>query len=145
MVFEMSNIENKFLCDVKEVNFDIKGDDRGKLAIFEKGFNIPFDIKRVFYIYGADANISRGHHAHYKTRQLLIAVSGSVIINCEWKENKKSFILNSPDKGLLIDGMVWHTMDDFSQDCVLMVIADSSYDEADYIRDYNDFLKETAK
>lgn len=136
-------MKKNFLCNVEEVSLDVRGDSRGKLVVFEKGNkNIPFDVKRVFFIYGTQGNEARGHHAHYMTRQLLVATSGSVVVNCEWENKKKSFILDSPDKGLLIDGMVWHTMDKFSSDCVLMVIADTYYDEADYIRNYDDFLKE---
>jgi dTDP-4-dehydrorhamnose 3,5-epimerase-like enzyme len=112
--------------------------------VFQNGNNIPFDIKRVFFIHGTKNGITRGHHAHYKTRQLLVATSGSVKINCEWNREKKSFILDKPNKALLIDGMVWHTMDEFSSNCVLMVIADTYYDESDYIRDYDEFLKEVA-
>lgn len=138
----MRDVKDNYLCNVEEIDLDIKGDDRGHLVVFQNGNNIPFDIKRVFFIYGTKNGMARGHHAHYKTRQLLVATSGSARINCEWNGKKESFILNSPDKGLLIDGMVWHTMDDFSTDCVLMVMADTYYDEADYIRNYDDFLRE---
>ena len=141
----MNVVKDNYLCNVEEINLEIKGDDRGHLCVFQNGNNIPFDIKRVFFIYGTKDNVTRGHHAHYKTRQLLIATSGSVKINCEWERKKKSFILDTPDKALLIDGMVWHTMDDFSSDCVLMVVADTYYDESDYIRDYDVFLKEVNK
>ena len=135
-------MNREFLCNVEEISLDVKGDSRGKLVVFQRDNNIPFDIKRVFYIYGTQNDKSRGYHAHSVTRELLVATSGSVIVNCEWKNKKQSFILDSPDKGLLIDGMVWHTMDNFTSDCVLMVLADTYYDEADYIRDYDVFLKE---
>lgn len=138
----MSNSNQDFLCDVKKVFFDVKGDERGHLVVFQKGNNLSFDIKRVFFIYNTKDCISRGHHAHYKTKQLLVATSGCVQINCEWKGRKESFVLSRPDMGLIIEGMVWHTMDNFSSDCVLMVLADSYYDEADYVRDYNKFLRE---
>ena len=140
----MSNSNQDFLCNVEKVFFDVKGDDRGRLVFFQNGNNISFDVKRVFFIYNTKEDISRGLHAHYKTRQLLVATSGSVQINCEWNGRKESFVLDRPDIGLIIEGMVWHTMDNFSSDCVLMVLADSYYDEADYVRNYDEFLRITS-
>ena len=139
----MSNSNQDFLCNVEKVFFDVKGDDKGRLVFVQNGNKLSFDIKRVFFIYNTQKGISRGHHAHYKTRQLLLATSGSVQINCEWNGRKESFVLDRPDIGLIIEGMVWHTMDNFSSDCVLMVLADSYYDEADYVRDYDEFKRET--
>ena len=122
----------------------IHGDDRGSLIALENGHNLPFDVKRVYYIYGTKPDISRGFHAHKKLKQLLIAVSGSVTIKCEYGNEIKEFTLSRPDKGLLIEGLVWREMHDFSSDCVLMVLADEYYSEADYIRDYQTFLKEAS-
>lgn len=133
---------SNYLCNVQKLDFSVKGDSRGFLIPFEKGCNVPFDIKRFYYIYGSASDQKRGFHAHKKLKQLLIAVSGSVRICCEWNEKKENFILNSPNKGLLIEGMVWHVMDEFSKDCVLAVLASAPYDEADYVRDYNEFLRE---
>lgn len=120
------------------------GDPRGYLVALESNSNVPFEIRRVYYIYKTQENIVRGHHAHKKLRQLLVAVSGSVEIHCEYNGKKDVFVLDTPEKGLLIDGLVWHTMEKFSPDCVLMCLASDFYDEADYIRNFQDFLKESS-
>lgn len=131
----------KYLAKVEKVDFSLIGDNRGFLVPFEKEQNVPFDIKRFYYIYGSASDQRRGFHAHKQLKQLLIAISGSVRICCEWNGKKENFILNSPNKGLIIEGMVWHIMDEFSKDCVLAVLASDYYDESDYVRDYNEFLK----
>lgn len=134
-----------FAC-VRPVSLTKIGDPRGWLVPLEAGKNVPFSFKRVYCIFGTREGIVRGHHAHRALKQLLIATSGSVIVNCEWNGGKKSsYVLDSPEKGLLIEGMVWHTMADFTPDCVLTVLASDYYDEADYIRDYDIFLQEAAK
>lgn len=124
------------------IPLQIHGDDRGSLIALENGHNLPFDVKRVYYIYGTKEGVSRGFHAHKKLKQLLIAVSGNVTIKCEYNEQKKEYKLSRPDEGLLIEGLVWREMHDFSPDCVLLVLADDYYSEVDYIRDYQVFLKE---
>ncbi len=126
--------------DVKILS--VMGDDRGKLVALEENQDIPFDIKRVFYIYDTQEEISRGKHSHYKTQQFLIAVRGSCKVTLDDGKVKKTFLLNSPDRGLFQDAMVWGEMHDFSSDCVLMVLANEHYEEADYIKDYEIFLKE---
>jgi len=126
----------------KIINFKVMGDERGSLIAFEENHNVPFDIKRVFYIYGTQEGVSRGQHSHYKTRQLLIAINGSCKVTLDDGDKKETFLLNKPNVGLLQDALVWGTMLDFSQDCILMVFADTYYDESDYIRDYQEFLKE---
>ena len=120
----------------------IHGDDRGSLIALENGHNLPFDVKRVYYMYGTKSGVSRGFHAHKKLKQLLIAVSGSVEIHCEMHGPKTVYLLDAPDKGLLVEGMVWHTMENFSPDCILLVLADDYYDEGDYVRDYVAFKQE---
>ncbi|MBR4126189.1 MAG: FdtA/QdtA family cupin domain-containing protein [Alphaproteobacteria bacterium] len=130
------------------ISLQIHGDDRGSLIALENGLNLPFDVKRVYYIYGTKPDVARGFHAHKKLKQLLIAVSGSVTVKCEYADRKKEYTLNRPDEGLLIEGFVWREMHDFSPDCVLVVLADEYYSESDYIRDYRRFLnleKETNK
>ena len=124
------------------IPLQIHGDDRGSLIALENGHNLPFDVKRVYYIYGTESGVSRGFHAHKKLRQMLIAVSGSVEIHCEMHSQKTVYLLDTPDKALLVEGMVWHTMEKFSPDCVLMVLADDYYDENDYVRDYAVFKQE---
>ena len=124
------------------ISLQVHGDERGSLIALENGHNLPFDVKRVYYIYGIKEEVSRGFHAHKKLKQLLIAVSGSVEIHCEMHGQKMVYLLDTPDKGLLVEGMVWHTMENFSPDCVLMVLADDYYDESDYVRDYVVFKQE---
>lgn len=118
------------------------GDERGSLIALEENHNVPFDVKRVFYIYGTQGGISRGQHSHYKTKQLLIAVNGGCIVTLDdGRNNKETYTLNKPNVGLLQDELIWGSMHDFSHDCILMVLADSYYDDRDYIRNYDDFLK----
>lgn len=117
----------------------ILGDERGLLVAIESGIDIPFEIKRVFYIYGTQPNIPRGQHAHHKTKQYLIAVNGSCMVTLDNGQSKEIHELNQPNIGLFQDAMVWGTMHDFSADCVLLVLADQHYNEADYIRNYDDF------
>ena len=130
-------------ANIDLISFKIHGDERGHLVVLENGHNVPFDVKRVFYIYGTQPGIARGFHAHKKSKQLLIAVSGSVEIHCEMNGEKSVHVLDRPDKGLYVEGLVWHTMENFSPDCVLAVLADDYYNENDYIRDYEQFCKLT--
>ena len=120
----------------------VHGDNRGSLIALENGHNLPFDIKRVYYIYGTKAGVSRGFHAHRNLQQMLIAVNGRVSVKCEYGGHTETYVLDTPEKGLLIDGLVWREMYDFSPDCVLVVLASEYYSEADYIRDHQIFLKE---
>lgn len=121
-------------------NFNIIGDDRGSLISIESKIDIPFEIKRVYYIFGNKNNIRRGFHAHKNLQQVLIAVSGSCKILIDSGKSKEEVLLDSPKKGLLIKELLWREMFDFSADCVLLVLASEHYDEKDYIRDYNQFL-----
>jgi len=126
----------------KIINFKVMGDERGSLIALEENHNVPFDVKRVFYIYGTQGNITRGNHSHYKTKQLLIATNGGCRVTLDdGKGNKETYTLNKPNVGILQDELIWGSMHDFSHDCVLMVLADSYYDDKDYIRDYDTFLK----
>lgn len=124
------------------ISLQVHGDDRGSLIALENGYNLSFDVKRVYYIYGTKEGVSRGFHAHRKLKQLLIAVSGSVTVKTEHDGKTETHLLNRPDEGLLIEGFVWREMHDFSPDCVLIVLADDYYNEADYIRDYATFKRE---
>ena len=122
--------------------FKILGDHRGQLVALESNRQIPFDIKRVFYIYGTQEAISRGNHAHYKTKQLLVAVNGSCKVTLDNGRKKETFILNEPNLGLFQDSLIWGTMHDFSNDCVLLVLADRYYKKSDYITDFDEFLEQ---
>lgn len=121
------------------IEFKTLGDDRGSLISLEQNKNIPFEIKRIYYIFGTKENISRGFHAHKKLRQLAVCVRGSCRFVMDNGTQKEEIILDSPDKGLVIDAMQWHEMHDFSEDCIIIVLANDYYDESDYIRNYENF------
>ena len=121
--------------------FKVLGDHRGQLVALEANRQIPFDVKRVFYIYGTQEGVPRGNHSHYKTKQFLVAVNGSCKVTLDNGKEKETFDLNRPNLGLFQDALIWGTMHDFSSDCVLMVLADEYYDASDYITDYNKFLE----
>jgi dTDP-4-dehydrorhamnose 3,5-epimerase-like enzyme len=125
---------------IEIINFEIKGDERGSLISLEENKNIPFDIKRVYYIFNTVEGIRRGFHAHKKLKQLLVCVSGSCKVLLDDGKSKEEISLDNPNKGLLIESMIWREMFDFSPDCVLMVLANEVYDENDYLRDYQQFL-----
>jgi len=126
---------------VKTLNFDIKGDDRGSLIALEQYKEIPFDIKRVYYIFDTKEGVRRGYHAHKNLKQVAVCVKGSCKFLLDDGKSKEYVELNSPDIGLLIDKFVWREMYDFSPDCVLVVFADDYYDESDYIREYRQFIE----
>lgn len=125
----------------KIIDFTVHGDKNGNLISLEQNNNIPFEIKRMYYIYGTGSDITRGHHAHKKLKQVLVAISGSCDIKIDNGKEEHSVNLSSPEKGLLIDSVVWREMSNFSSDCVLVVLADSLYEEGDYLRDYDGFIK----
>lgn len=126
----------------KLINLKTLGDNRGSLIALEENDNIPFNIKRVYYIYETKTNVRRGFHAHKNLKQVAICVSGSCKFLLDNGTTKESVTLDSPEIGLYLSGLIWREMYDFSKDCVLMVLANAHYDENDYIRDYTDFLKE---
>ena len=129
---------------VQVISFNTHGDARGQLVALENFTDqVPFSIKRVYYIYDTTPGTIRGNHAHRALKQLLICISGACTILCEMPDGRKTeYRLDWPDKGLLIEGLVWRQMKEFSKDAVLMVLASERYDETDYIRDYNTFLKD---
>ena len=121
------------------VEFPVKGDDDGWLVALEGQNNIPFAIKRVYYIFGTRAGVRRGKHAHHALQQLMVCMTGSCKVLLDDGKQREEVVLASNDRGLFIDPMVWHEMYEFSSDCVLLVLADGWYDVADYIRDYGAF------
>lgn len=131
------------LANVRKVEFPTYGDARGRLIVQEACSDlVPFEIRRSFFIFDTTPGTVRGSHAHHKTRQMLICVSGACTIACEMPDGTKSTCrLDWPNKGLLIEGMVWHQMKEFSKDAVLLVLASEHYDERDYVRDYETFLR----
>jgi dTDP-4-dehydrorhamnose 3,5-epimerase-like enzyme len=129
------------LATVREIQFPQHGDERGKLIACESLTElVPFEVKRVYYIFDTTPGTVRGKHAHKVLKQVLICVSGACTIECEMPDGGKSvYRLDWPDRGLLIEGMVWRNMKEFSKDAVLLVLASEHYDEADYIREYTKF------
>ncbi len=125
---------------IKWIDLPLLGDDRGALSVLEENKNIPFEIKRVYYITGTKEGVSRGFHAHKKLEQVAVCVSGSCVMKLDGANEKVEVLLSSPLKAIRIEPMVWHEMHDFSEGCVLLVLASEHYDEADYIRDYQKFI-----
>lgn len=124
------------------LEFPQNGDTRGHLVVVEGKQDIPFDIKRVFYIYGSDEDVVRGQHANRKTEFVLINVSGQCKVKVQdGKGNEAIFLLNRPHTGIYLPKMVWKDMYDFSQDSVLLCLASEHYDSAEYIREYDEYLK----
>ncbi|WP_296186285.1 sugar 3,4-ketoisomerase [Pseudomonas sp. UBA1879] len=117
------------------------GDDRGSLIALEEGKNIPFAVKRVYYMFDTGEGVRRGYHAHKSLKQVAVAVRGSCRFMLDDGKEKIDIRLDHPHQGLLIESFTWREMYDFSPDCVLMVLADNLYDEADYVRDYETFLQ----
>lgn len=118
----------------------LRGDDRGRLVAIEGSSEVPFDIARVYYVFATTTGVTRGLHAHRALRQMAVAVAGSCTMLLDDGRARVDVRLDDPATGLTLPPMVWHEMSDFSPDCVLMVVADAAYDEADYIRDYGEFL-----
>lgn len=130
---------------IELIDLKVHGDFRGSLVSIEAMKSVPFDIKRVYYIFGNTEDVKRGCHAHRELKQFAICVSGSCKMMLDNGREKRTFELNHPSKGLLITSLVWREMFDFTPDCVLLVLANTQYDENDYIRTYELFLKEIEK
>ena len=127
----------------KLIYFNDLGDERGNLVVIEgEGMDIPFDIKRVFYIYGSDDTVVRGQHANRETEFLLVNVSGKSKVRVDNGTESTVIELNQPGMGLYLPSMIWKDMYDFSADSVLLVLCSRHYDEKEYIRDYQEYLSE---
>lgn len=120
--------------------FQPHGDERGQLVALEEYKEIPFKIKRVYYMYDTGPNVTRGLHAHKSLQQILICIHGSCKIRLDNGVEKEIVLLDKPNEGLYVSNTMWREMFDFSEDAVLMVLASELYDEEDYIRDYDEFL-----
>lgn len=128
---------------VKMLEFQQQGDERGHLVIVEGNKDIPFDIKRAFYIYGSDAKVVRGQHANRESEFVLINVAGKSKVKVKDGEgNEAIYCLNQPHTGIYLPTMVWKDMYDFSEDSVLLVLASTHYDPNEYIRNYDEFVNE---
>lgn len=127
--------------DCRMIELDKHHSDRkGNLSVVENGKDVPFSVKRVYYLYDVPGGESRGGHAHKALRQLIVAVSGSFSVTLDDGKEKKTVVLNRPYQGLLVVSGIWRTLDDFSSGSVSMVMASEKYDENDYIRDYDEFV-----
>lgn len=116
-------------------------DPRGNLTVAEANKNVPFDIKRTYWVYDVPGGECRGGHAHKQCLEFIVAVSGSFHVTLDNGKEKNTYLLNHPWQGLLVDTGVWRTLDDFSSGAVCMVLASEKFEEEDYIREYEDYLK----
>ena len=127
--------------EIKIFNFEPHGDSRGQLIALEENKDIPFDIKRVYYMYDTTPGVARGHHAHKHLEQILICVHGQCKIKLDNGHEIEVVDLNQLNKGFYVANNIWREMFDFSDGAVLMVLASEYYSEDDYIRNYDEFLK----
>lgn len=125
---------------IVKYQFQQHGDERGQLIALEEFADIPFEIKRVYYMYDTKENVRRGYHAHKNLEQILVCIHGSCKVLLDNGVEKKKVFLEKPYEGLYVPNNIWREMYDFSSDAVLMVLASELYDESDYIRDYDEFL-----
>ena len=116
-------------------------DPRGNLTVAEELKNVPFDIKRAYWVYDVPGGESRGGHAHKRLRQLIVALSGAFHVTLDNGCERKTYLLNHPWEGLYVETGIWRTLDDFSSGAVCMVLASEPYEEDDYIYEYDEFLK----
>lgn len=128
--------------DFSIVTFKENGDSKGRLVVVEGMKDIPFEIKRIFYIYGADSDIVRGKHANRKSEFVLINVAGSSKVRVNDGEKEEVFVLDKPNKGIYLPRMVWKDMYEFSSDSILLVLSSQPYDAEEYIKDFDEYLKE---
>lgn len=126
---------------IELIPLQIHGDERGSLVALETEKNIPFIIQRVYYLFDTKNGVVRGYHAHKQLKQVAIAVRGSCCFTLDDGHERVDIVLNNPSQGLLIESFMWREMSAFSDDCVLMVLADRKFDESDYVRDYEEFKK----
>ena len=127
--------------EVTRYTFPPHGDDRGQLVAIEENKDLPFDVKRVYYMYDTLPGVRRGFHAHRNLQQILLCVSGSCKIHLDNGKETAEVLLDKPNEGLYIANDMWREMYDFTPGAVLLVLASEHYDEADYIRNYEDFIK----
>lgn len=132
-------IIDRYFENCELLQLDVKGDERGSLIALEGGRNLPFEIARVYYLFGTLPGVSRGFHAHRALDQIAVCVRGGCTVLVDDGAERLEIRLEQPDRALRLGPMVWHEMHDFTPDSVFMVLADALYDEADYIRDYATF------
>lgn len=130
--------------EIERIQLQKHGDSSGMLIALEEDRNVPFMIRRVYYIFATQNDVHRGRHAHRHLHQLAVAVRGSVTFLLDDGSGPVEVVLDDPSQGLMLGRMVWRELYDFSEDCVLMVLADQLYDQSDYITNYDDFLREVS-
>lgn len=128
------------MSNYKIIDFKTLGDERGSLIAIEQGYNISFEIKRAYYIFDTKKNVERGFHAHKNLEQICICVRGSCVFVVDDGEKREEIKLDNPNQGLYIENLIWREIKNFTEDCILVVLASEHYDENDYIRDYDKFL-----
>lgn len=126
--------------DIKKIEFQQHNDTRGNLVVAELGKELPFEVKRVYYIYGVGEGIKRGFHSHKRLEQIYIAIHGSCKVTLTDGDDTRTVVLDNPSEGLYIGHNVWREIHDFSADGVLLVLASETYSEDDYIRSYDEFI-----
>jgi len=131
------------ICDL--IDFNVHSDFEGSLVALEKGEDFPFEIKRVYYVWGTQRDTTRGKHAHRALEQVVVCTSGSCDFILDDGMTRETVRLDSPTRGLYIKNTIWREFTNFSPDCVVMVLASEHYDESDYIRDYDEFLRYVGK
>ena len=131
---------NVFDCSIIELNRH-HSDRKGDLSVVENGVTLPFDVKRVYYLYDVPGGVNRGSHAHRELEQLIVAASGSFTVTLDDGKCKRSFFLNRPYQGLYVKSGMWRDLTDFSSGAVALVLASEVYQKEDYIRDYEEFLE----
>lgn len=129
------------LSEVKQLFFKEHGDKRGNLVVLEGLQDVPFEIKRIFYIYGSDSKVVRGQHANLVSQFVLVNVCGTSKVKADDGYKSKIFVLDKPHSGIYLPNMIWKEMYDFSTDSILLVIASTAYDSTEYIKEYGDFVK----
>lgn len=126
---------------IKWIDFKQRGDERGHLTVIEYPLDIPFEIRRVYYLSSLSPDLPRGFHAHKELQQVAVCVAGSCQVLLDNGNEKVWVTLDSPNQALRIEPLVWHEMHEFSKDCLFMVLASDVYKESDYIRSYDQFLR----
>lgn len=124
------------------IEFQKCDDNRGKMSVIEGSKNIPFDIKRIFYTYDISDDVKRAEHANRKSEFIFICLSGSALVTVDYGNEKEQFVLNNPSIGLYIPKMLWKDISNYSKDCVMLILSNEYYDSSEYIKDYNEYLKE---